>query len=479
MDKSSTFSKSSNIIREPLPVLLQKELEQITQTLEFEKRESTYLDEQIKLLQYEISSVPRIPSSSLRCLRSQIQIKSKQLELEISSLNRNKYKNKELRSQINDYRLDKCAHKQSLMAITDNLEKTSRAAEDRSQEIEKTSAQKSQQQERIFYLRAKSANQRNNFDERISTLTSMLRNTGMDSRIDYQEKQYAAQSIEVISVLKAIAKGFGKKTVENKRELDHYMKYMQSLKTGFKHIKAVTGIVDIDDVVTSCVKSEEQNRLVLFYLNSLNAEIDVIQERLEANNEKIRVLEVNKMNGQNCVKELKIVNSKKLGKIQKKIQMDLEEINKQSKIFDKVLPVLKKLLQVTKKISFRPVNCEVVCEINGEKLNLENCSAVLMNIEEFILFLNMVIELKVKKELTVHTSPPKRRLEDDRMIVKDIIDEKDLYDEPGLEEVRVPVSLEDMRNKAIMIFNKRKSVFKTKAHTPESLVSRTPTSRNH
>jgi hypothetical protein len=478
MDKSSTFSKSSNQLKDSLPVLLQKELELITQSLEFEKRESTYLDEQIKLLQYEISSIPRVHQSSLKELKTRIAMQEKKLELEISSLNNGKHKNKLLRNQINDYRLDKCAHKQSLLAITDNLDKTSRAADEQSQEIDKTAAEDMDQQDRIFSLRAKSANQRSQFGERISTLTSMLRNTGMGSKINYQEKQYAAQSIEVISVLKSGARGFQRRSVDKKRELDHYLKHLNSLRAGFDHIMLTTGINDIRDIVTSCIKGEEQNRLVLYYLNTLTAEIDVLQESFETNQEKIEILEKNKKSGQASIQEIKSINSKKIEKIKKKIKTEKEQTEKNSQIFQKILPLLKKLMSKTKSLNFKPVNSEKVETKGLEMINFETCAGLLGNVEEFIRFLIMVKELQCKKELSLHASPVKKRNED-RVSVKDIIDEKDLYDEPGLDEVRVPITLEDMRSKALMIFNKRRSVFKSKATTPEVNLSRTPTCRNH
>lgn len=482
MDKSSIYSKSSNRLKESFGLRLQKELEQITQNLEFEKRESTYLDEQIKLLQFEIKSIPKIKKNDFKELRNLISMKEKKLELEVSILNKNKHKNKQLRSQINEYRLDKCAHKQSLNTISENLDKTSREADDQSVEIVKTVEEDDSQQERIFRLRAKSANQRSEFEERISTLASILRNTGMGEKIKYEEKQYAAQSIEVISVLKTLAKLSQTQTVQKKKELDHYLKHLSVLRYGFDHIRSNSGINIIEDIVTSCVKSEEQSKVVLFYLNSLNAEVDVLEEKFRVNEEKIVTMRTAKRKSESIIEEKNKANEKKFKKIQKRLLSMKPMVKDYHDMCTQALPRLKKFYLLLDKLKFKPTISETTDPNSIELLNLENCSTMLGNIEEFIRFLMMVSELKQKNSLRVHkAASPSPNQDEEKSLIKDILEDKDLYDEPGFEDFRAPISLEDMKNRALSIFSKRKSIIsgvsKTKATTPELNFSRTPTYR--
>lgn len=479
MDKSSTFSKSSNKLKESVGLRLQKELELITQNLEFEKRESTYLEEQIKLLQFEIKSIPRVKKRDFKELKSQISMKEKKLELEVSILNKSKHKNNQLRAQINEYRLDKCAHKQSLNAISENLDKTSRAADDQSVEILKTAEEDDSQQERIFRFRAKSANQRSEFEERISNLASLLRNTGMGEKIKYEERQYAAQSIEVISVLKALSKLSQKQTIDKKKELDSYLKHLYVLRLGFEHIKSNSGIIKIEDIVTSSVKSEEQSKVILFYLNTLNAEVDSLEERLRVNNEKIEKMRSAKYKGQSVIKEKKEVELKKTKNLGKKIMRKKPLVKEYHEKCAQALPRLKRFYILIEKLKFKPINSERIELDSIEKLNLGNCNLLLGNIEEFIRFLIMITELWVNNRLRVRRMPSFKDPEFEKSMIKEILEEKDLFDEPGIEDFRAPISLDEMKNKAFSIFNKRKSIIscvsKTKATTPELHVSRTPT----
>ena len=479
MDRSSNFSRSSNKLKESVGLRLQKELEQITQNLEFEKRESTYLEEQIKLLQFEINSIPRVRKSEFKELRTQIGMKEKKLELEVSILNKSKHKNKQLRSQINEYRLDKCAHKQSLYAISENLDKTSRAADDQGVEILKAAGEDGDQQEKIFRLRAKSANQRSEFEDRISSLASLLRNTGMGEKIRYEERQYAAQSIEVISVLKTLSKLSQKQTIDKKIELDSYLKHLSILKLGFEHIKSNSGINRIEDIVTSCVKSEEQNKVILFYLNTLNAETDSLEERLRADNEKMGKMLNAKNKGQSLIKEKKEAELKKKKSLEKKITRKKPLVKEFHDRCEQALPRLRKFYTLIEKLKFKPTNSERIDLDSIEKLNMGNCNLLLGNIEEFIRFLIMITELWVNNSLRVHRLPSFKDQDLDKFMIKDIIEDKDLFDDPGIEDHRAPISLEEMKNKAFSIFNKRKSliscVSKTKATTPEHHISRTPT----
>ena len=60
--------------------------------------------------------------------------------------------------------------------------------------------------------------------------------------------------------------------------MDLYTRNVSIIKDAFETIKAETGISSNDEIVTTFVKAEEQNYSLYNYVNTLNSEIDMIDE---------------------------------------------------------------------------------------------------------------------------------------------------------------------------------------------------------
>lgn len=479
MNKTNTISKCSSYLRDSQSARLQKNLEVLTVNLEHEKRESMYLDEQIKLLQYEMESLPKTSTSSFTAIRSAISVMEKKLELEANTLNQTKYKNRQLRQQINEYRLDKSAHKQSLNAILGNFDKTSKATNTQYEEFAIKEHEDNEHQEKIGILRVKSANQRIKYNEKISNLSGMLKSNKYDTRSYYEDTQYSAQCIEVISVLKQLVKTSHRSTIDKKRQIDHYIKYIAMLINYFNDIRAVTGINDVNDVVTSCLKSEEQSQHILVYLNDLTSEIDVLEEKLKFSNERISYLEGSKYQGRLSIQEAIKTNETNFNQLQGKIVDKKKAHYKIYAVVQNALPMLKRLYKLLKVMHFKAFFSSQL-DINAiDKLNQEYAGVLLGKIEEFINFLMLAIELQKQSTLSVHKYPSTcRKVEyKKKKTMKHFLDEKDLYEEPEFDDARMPIALDDMKQKAAFIFDRRKSMLKAKPGSSEVVRPKTPNYR--
>jgi len=53
---------------------------------------------------------------------------------------------------------------------------------------------------------------------------------------------------------------------------------MKIISDSFNHIKEETGITDLDEISTIFIKSEEQNHSLYRYMDSLNKEIEFLEE---------------------------------------------------------------------------------------------------------------------------------------------------------------------------------------------------------
>ena len=459
---------------------LQRSVEFITQTLEHEKREASYLDEQIKLLTFDMNSLKKPSSKANLQLQASISVLEKKLELEKNYLNSTKHKNKQLREKINEYRLDKSAHKQSLISVIDNLDKTAKAAEDQEEEINKTNEIDAMQQEKIILIRSRSANQRHNYNDKITNLGSLLRNQDKGTKLNVEERNNYFQSIEIITILKQIVRESQKLTFEKKRDIDHYVRHISTLVTGFEQIKKIMGISKIEDIVTSCIKSEEQSQEIQLYLNNLTSEIDVLEETLRLNNEKIKMLVGSRNVGEVNVSEFLKKNETNYNSLKEKIIEKQQKLEELAECMKDLLPIIQRLYGLLASMNFTSEFTSISDVSSIHKLNQENSNLLLGQIEEFINLLLVAISFKNQDSLVIHY-PDVRSLRSTSNypteIRESLLHEKDLYDEPDYEEIKMPISLQEMKLKALTIFERRRSLFKEKSLNGERETAKTPNYR--
>lgn len=464
MNKSNVFSRCSTALKESRGARLQRNVEMITQTLEYEKREANYLDEQLKLLQFEMGSLKKPSPKVVLGLKASISVQEKKLELEKNILNNAKYKNKQLREKINEYRLDKFAYKQSLLSALDTLDKTSKAADEQTEEINRTQESDISQQEKILMIRSRSENQKYRYHGKITALAELLRNQEKNNEKAFEERNMYSQSVEIITILKKLVKESQKTTLGKKKEIEQYIRHINTLMHGFEQIKKIMGIGKIDEIVTSCIKSEEQGHAILFYLNNLNSEIDLLEETLKTNNSRISMITGYKTEGEaSIVQHLKDNEEKYFALIEKK--------EAKKKILDEITVALEELLPIIKNLYSRLKSMNFPSEFNDsvemsaiEKLNHENTKNLLGQSEEFINFLLQIIGSQTQNSLCVPEKILKkvRSASSQKAKLLELLHDKDLYDEADYEDLKVPMALTEMKQKALNIFERRRSQFKEK-----------------
>lgn len=458
--KSKSGSRQFPDFKDTSLSFLQKDLESLIINLENEKRESTYLEEQIKLTQYELLNIPK--SRSFMGLKNSISMLEKKLELETNQLNQLKYKNKLLRDQINDHRLEKSSHKQSLNQIKDNLIKTSKAAEEQFDLINRTGEEQNIQDDKIGMIRSKSASQKSKFDEQISNLTSHLKNNRDTSKFVYDDKNYSIQGVEIISTLKSVMKKFEVLTVQKKGAVDKYIKFLGKLNSGFDEIKKASGLAKVDDIVTSCIKSEEQSQAVLYYLNNLNSEIDLLQDSFNRTKEKISFFSNLKQKGSKQIQDYINNDKAQVESLHSKISEKTEE---NSMIQSKIQNTLSSLIKIYKVLQMAEFKLpeDLNLEIDSvEKLNSENIRLILAGIEEMTSNLFMC-EYPQKSFIMIKPGKSKEKKK-----IHEVVDETEFYDDSELDEIKVPITIQELRNRAEQIANKRRNIVRGRSTNNES-----------
>ena len=68
---------------------------------------------------------------------------------------------------------------------------------------------------------------------------------------------------------------------ETRKLMEQYLRNVRVIEDAFEQIKKATGISNIDEIVTTFIKAEEQNYSLFNYVNTLNTEYDQLEEANE------------------------------------------------------------------------------------------------------------------------------------------------------------------------------------------------------
>lgn len=298
--------RCSQSLKEPENERLQREVELTIRKLEYEKRESTSLDEQIKIVETELNEAKRktkLPEiSSEKPLKAQISALEKQLNLEISQLNNANISNKEIKDTIESHRMELQIYHQNLTSLADEVELYSQKSTQLYAEYEKGAVEIGNHQKKIEIIRSKSAKTREMFSDKVTSLVSIINkekssvyksNKDLDSFFATQVDR-SNDVVDITKILTIFVSKWRKAVNSKKRDLENYKRHIKAIDSLFIQIKNATGLDNFDEIVTTFVKSEEQNYEVYKYINELNSEIDNLEDSFKRTTQRIRSLEENK-----------------------------------------------------------------------------------------------------------------------------------------------------------------------------------------
>jgi coiled-coil domain-containing protein 63/114 len=97
----------------------------------------------------------------------------------------------------------------------------------------------------------------------------------MEAKKGQGAKQEFANPIEILTIR---VNSVISKNIEKKRLLDQYVRNAKIIAEAFETIMEATGINNIDEIVTSFIKAEEQNVQLFNYVDQLNQENDSLEE---------------------------------------------------------------------------------------------------------------------------------------------------------------------------------------------------------
>ena len=463
-----------SLIHESESIRLQRDIERITQKLEYEKRESNYLDERIEMMNHEISLItqkekPSKSSSKSLNLQNSLHILEKKLEFEIIQLNEAKANNKQIRSTIDEYRLERISYKRTLNCLKQDLNNYSQQAEAKNLEYRQGEELDHQQKSKINILRCKSANEQSKYGDRISQLTGVLQEEkqqrskifkNMEKEV-FSNMNRPIEGIEISKILKRVLEKWSFNTREKKKQLDNYTKHIKIVEDAFKQIQQATGISSIEEIVTAFIKSQEQNYEIYTYMNNITSEIDTLEENLKATKNKIAIMEQFKESGEKKGIEIKAKLEKDYEKVEKKIKEKKLKLVYLRREISSIAETIYKLLSIFEKMSLKPETSQQFDSGWLENFNEENIMNVLGYIEEYINFILVLYAYSTSSENPILSYLPvgamnSKSIENKPSELKDFLDAKDLYDDKELDESKNPLPVNELISKAVFIYEKKK-----------------------
>lgn len=173
MESRSRLTPTSPIQYETESSRLQRNTETISQRLDKEKRQSTFLDDNLKSLEAEIAEVKdRIKSLSNKSkLESEITIFEKRLQLESTKLNEAQAENTKLRDDIDLLRRDKLILKDLSSGIHKEIVSYSKTAEEKFNNNIQGKVILADNLSKVELLRSKSAVEKTRFTRQIRDLS--------------------------------------------------------------------------------------------------------------------------------------------------------------------------------------------------------------------------------------------------------------------------------------------------------------------
>jgi len=269
---------------------LQRDADNFTKELESQKRkESKFKNDLVK----EADSLKKLKEHIQEKRPSTKEQKQKaavikrlenQLDKEIVQYNQTVAENKTLRKEIDKYRKDKKASEEifgKLQKQKHEIEiNTMQTTKERNKELtEIEDATMS-----TILIKNTYGKKKEEYNSNITSLKKKLKDKVEDQK---EEERYRSKEADKadkdqtnpIDTIKMRLDNWKARLKHKKDTLDMYVKHINIIRDAFDQIKKATGISNIQEIVVTFIKSQEQTDALNNHLNSLDQELDSLEEQ--------------------------------------------------------------------------------------------------------------------------------------------------------------------------------------------------------
>lgn len=202
-------------------------------------------------------------------------------------LNMTKAKNEQLRKQIDMLRKELTSSKSECQRYDKQIKKSRKEAELQNKEYQTVIKIAEETKNHIIALQAKTEDERKKFDDEIQKLQMKLKekedyidndDKGMDKLKEQQNNNKNTDFSNPVVILKRRLLKIVETNKEKRKLMDQYIRNVKVIEDAFDQIKQATGISNIEEIVTTFIKAEEQNYSLYNYVNMLGTETVQLEE---------------------------------------------------------------------------------------------------------------------------------------------------------------------------------------------------------
>jgi coiled-coil domain-containing protein 63/114 len=267
------------------------------------------LEDQIKQAQEELREAQdrlkkvRPPTAQMKKDMNKIKVLENNLEIHMLKYSKLQSGNRSLREQIDVMRKEHRNLVRANQSLLTDITKQSEEARRVNMLTQSGQRVTDETNNQILALKANHEDRKHRFETQIKGLQERLKekeesgletlamnnkennnpaNGGGNHSLTRDKKNGGATATESFSNPTAVLKLRLQRWTQNNREKKHlsdvYMRNVKVIEDSFAQITEATGIKNINEIVTTFVKTEEQNYSLYNYVNMLNNEIDSIEE---------------------------------------------------------------------------------------------------------------------------------------------------------------------------------------------------------
>lgn len=171
---------------------------------------------------------------------------------------------------------------------------------------------------------------------------------------------------------------------EKKKLMDQYIRNVRVIEDAFEQIKEASGINNIQEIVTTFIKAEEQNHSLFNYVNMLNTETDALEEsNKEIKDQIMKIKERGDLNEQEK-RNLKIALEQEIEMIEQEIERGNIEYQEVKTTFAKAQEYVEKMVRMFKQSRFFLSVAQKMSYDEGFVFTENNIIQYLAELEEYI-----------------------------------------------------------------------------------------------
>lgn len=200
--------------------------------------------------------------------------------------------------------------------------------------------------------------------------------------------------------------------------MDQYLRNVKVIEDAFDQIKQATGISNIDEIVTTFIKAEEQNYSLCNYVNMLNTEFDQLEESNKEINEQIgKIVERGKLSNiekENLERSLK----DECEMLAEEIERNIQEAKNTKKMFGAIQVHVCNMVTMFKQSKFFLCVAQKMNYEDGIGFTENNIVQYLAELEEYISSLITYNAFKKEDPNAAISSIPLDQLQEKQFVKK-------------------------------------------------------------